>query len=173
MLRNLLHDTVNRLNEYFAINWRVLPFQPILSLFIFIAALIISIDSENAPLWKNDLIFVMWVGLSLACPPALLVSYILIKKYPGRPRYFGIWLRFAADIGQLAAVSAFWVVLVSSKPEAAIDLSPETATEFYALKIWLAILVFMVFLVVRDAWKIILTERIANKLEKAKKDGRE
>lgn len=115
----------------------------------------------------------MWVGLSLACPPMLLVAHQLIKKYPGRLRYFGLWLRLAADIGQLAAVLAFWILLITSTPNALIDLDPNTATEYYALKIWLAVIVFMVLLVIRDVWKIALTERVANKLEKAKKDGGE
>lgn len=173
MFPKTLRDKVNRLNRYFSINWRILPFQPILFFFIFLAALIISIDDTSAPLWVTDPVFVMWVGLSLACPPMLLVAHYLIKKFPGRPRYFGLWLRLAADIGQLAAVTAFWILLVTTSPNALIDLDPSTATEFYALKIWLAVIVFMVFLVIRDVWKIVLTERIANRLEKAKVDGGE
>lgn len=154
---------LKRLNSYFALNWARVPFQPILYTFLLLGALLIVLFDIDYPAFvHNSRLFIQWIALSVLMPPLALLSWILIKFHPGRPRYLGFWLRAAADVGQIASVSAF-IAVVSQQ------IDP-IASEIYAAQIFSAVWWFLLVLVIRDIWKIVLTERVATAIEQRKDD---
>lgn len=153
------------LNTYFAMNWARIPFQPILYTFLFIGALlVIGFDVDYPAFEDTPHVFWQWIILSVICPPLSLASWILIKWHPGRPRYVGFWIRAGSDVGQLFSVTAF---IAAISPQ--IDY---VASELYAAEIFSAVWWFILILVIRDVWKIVVTERVATVLED-RKDGSE
>lgn len=138
--------------------WPAIRFQPILFLFLWIANWHIvfpgggnaSIDTLGIGAWE------MWLGTGFICPPLLLLSWWLIEKCNGRWRYRGMWLRLAADMGELGVVVAFlWARLASA--------DPYTDARVYG---WIAIssmVAFLLVLVGRDIAMLGVVERLATK----------
>lgn len=159
---NIVRRVINWGNEFFAVNWRWIPFQPVLFLFSFLGALlVIGLDLDH-PTFPNSLTFWLWITLSLICPPMAFIAFRMIEHHPGRPRYIGLWVRFGSDIGQFASLTAFLTVVSQN-----IDL---VAAEIYAAEMLAAIWWFLILLIVRDSWKLVLTERVAVALENRKDD---
>ncbi|AYB70692.1 hypothetical protein SEA_JOIEB_60 [Mycobacterium phage JoieB] len=146
-------------NEYFATNWARVPFQPVLYMFLFLGALlVVSFDLDYPAFEEHSVVFWQWIALSLICPPMALSSWILIRWHPGRPRYVGFWVRLGADAGQLASLSCFLTVISQD-----IDY---IASELYAAEIFSAVWWFVIILVIRDIWKLAITERLAAAIDK-------
>jgi hypothetical protein len=161
---NWLKKLVNRGNVYFSVNWRVLPFQPILYLGFFIAAILILFAGIYHPNFGEDPTFFWWVVLSVLCPPLAFLSWLLIKKFPGKLRYMGLWLRLGADVGQFASFSSFLIAIAQN-----IDA---IASEVYASWVFTTIWWFLIVLIMRDSWKLVLTERVAEAIQ-VNKENRE
>lgn len=148
---------IDRGNRYFAIDWRIVPFQPILYLCLFVGAVLVHTVSTDHPSFTGSTFF-WWVTLSTICPPLAFSSWVLIHWFPGKPRYFGYWMRFAADFGQFCSLSAFLTAISAT-------INP-IAAELYASEIFAAAWLFIVLLLIRDAWKLVLNEQIAGRIHK-------
>lgn len=155
---------MRRANTFFATNWARVPFQPILFLFMFVGAILIVVFDVTTPAFDATAggVFWQWILLSLICPPMALAAWTLIRFHSGKARYFGLLIRFGADVGQLASMSAFLTVVAD-------DLDT-IASEVYAAQLFTAVWWFLVTLVIRDIWKLALTERVATAIEERKQE---
>jgi hypothetical protein len=130
-----------------------------------VGAIAVLTSGVSHPSFDDGQTFFWWIFLSILCPPMAILSWIFIKYHPGRPRYIGLWVRFGADLGQFFSFSAFLSVISEG-------LDP-IASEVYTSQIFAAIWWFIIILLVRDAWKLILTERVAVAIEQQKDDENE
>jgi hypothetical protein len=153
---------LQRGNRYFADAWRLVPFQPIL--FTFLAgAVLLVIFTGTEPLHLEVLsehLYIAWCSLGIFCCPAACVSYHLITHKTGTWRYRGYWLRLAADMAAFANLTAF---LLSRFEVGFLDKDYRTV----ALIVVLACAFFTFCLIIRDIWKLSLTESVANYLYRA------
>lgn len=151
-------------NNYMSENWRVLPFQPILFTFLFIASATLLINDETYhPAFPGSVRFYLWASLGVICPVLAFVAWRLIKHHPGKARYRGFWIRLGADAGQFGSLTAFLIAQTG-------DI--RTAADLYAAEIVIATWFFMILWIVRDVWKLVLTESVANRIETLKEEGK-
>jgi hypothetical protein len=153
-------------NRYFAESWRLIPFQPILFLAMWIGAWLVILTG-NEPLHLENIsehIYTLWAGAGLTAPLLYLGSRFLILHKPGIWRYRGYWLRLAADVAEFAVLSSF---LLSRFEVGFLDADYRT----FALTILVGCDMFILFLIVRDIWKLALTESVANYLHNAHDEG--
>lgn len=148
-----------RLEEIFDNAWAIVPSQPILNFFIFLATLVV-IFIEAPPISFERLgvgpwVFIAWCALGLGGPLGVLGSRQLILHTRGRKRLFGFWLRFASDT--MLAV-ALIVYLISRL------LTPNDDSTLYSMVIVFGVFLLQLLWVVRDVWALVLIERTATRL---------
>lgn len=139
-------------------DWQRIDFQPMLYAFLWIAAIVIMVvgDFNAYPQILADTTdgaFWLWGGLSLGCPPLALFSVRMVQSLDGRTKYRGLWIRMAADIGQLTALTIYMVLRLSVGDY-----------HVYPIAALSACWVFIAHLVMRDAKRIIAVESLAKKL---------
>lgn len=148
-----------QVEELFDHAWAVVPSQPVLNFFLFLATLAvifiappISFEELGIGWW----VFVAWCALSLAGPLGVYAARLLILRCRGRRRLFGFWIRLAADVMQWVALSAYLVARIFAEPFDDGLLYSQIAIS----GIWMLQLLW----VVRDVWALILIERTATRL---------
>lgn len=99
-----------------------------------------------------------WLALSFTAPVMLMLAYSFVYLGSGYLRYFGFWFRLGADCAQLAAISAF--LMAQGSWYRGVD----NDYRVYFLSLCIAVLAFLVIMVIRDVWQLMLTERIASRL---------
>jgi hypothetical protein len=143
--------------------WHRVPFQPVLYLFLWGAALRIVWDEQVPAPFQQTLSTEaenLWIGLGLVCPILSALAWWLIM-HAGfcRSSLIGLWLRLAADIGMLTAIFVFHIADgLDSR------LFGEQPAEFYSRYITAATLVFVFLVIVRDIWALTLTSRLARSM---------
>jgi hypothetical protein len=139
-------------------NWHRAPFQGILYLFLWAAAIKISVTGDQPIPFSETLdpfSMGVWTVLSLACPPmAFMAWWLIIRSRLPRAALIGLWVRLAADVGQFAALLAYHLVTLNA------DLVTGEAL-IYLHYLTAAVLAFCLILVMRDLWSIVATERLA------------
>lgn len=132
--------------------WRAagVPFAPVLACFLWGATIWIWLDDSTPPIplkealagWTEP----AWVALSLTCPPLMLLSWWLthFSRLPGAERA-GMWMRLAADAGQLSALLAYHVATLREM----IDES-----RVYERNIVMAVSAFLALSTIRDVWAL-------------------
>lgn len=143
--------------------WTPIRFQPILFTFLFAGIVFVVARRPTLPAMSalaGTFTAYVWMVLALACPPLLLVSWLMIRFCTKRKTYLGYWLRFAADLGQTFSYIA-WVFALVSDPD------PETE-DGYAQIVLGSILTFLVVLVIRDVLKLVLLERTSAVVQSVK-----
>ena len=154
-------DWVKRSNAYLTSDtWPAVRFQPMLYLFIWGATIRLALNKSEPP--RFDVIahdfYVVWLTLGIVGPMLELLAWWLIQKRAGRWRFMGMWLRLSADI-QVATV------MVSYHLVGVLDRNPSEAKIFARYMSSVAML-FVVVLVVRDIWTLVLTERMAGRIHR-------
>lgn len=148
-----------RIEGLFDQAWAAVPSQPVLNVFLFLAALaVIFIDAPPiafAALGVGQGLFYAWCLLSLAGPIALLGARYLIMHARRRRRLFGFWLRASADIMQFLALTAYLSARLFAPADDGVIYSQIVISGVWVLQgIW----------VIRDIWALILIERTATHL---------
>lgn len=148
-----------QVEELFDQTWATVPSQSVLNFFLFIAALaVIVIDTPPISFEKLGVgpgLFYAWCVLSLAGPAGVMVSRHLIMKCRHRKRLFGFWLRFASDLMQFVALTAYLTARLFVPIDDALIFSQILISGIWVLQgIW----------VLRDAWALVLIERTATRL---------
>lgn len=142
-------------------DWQRIAFQPMLYLCLWIAAIIILVKGDFAtipPLFADEHsgnAFWIWASLSLICPPLALGSLWLIQSPHGEKKYRGLWLRIAADIGQLTAITVYLILRFAIGD-----------WHVYPMACIIACWIFVAHLVLRDAERIYTVEKLARKIDK-------
>lgn len=154
------------LNKYFiGKEWPLIPFQPILYLFIWAAAIRLWVNPNSPPAFDifveqehTNQFYGVWLAMGIIGPMLSLYSWFTISKMSGRMRFIGLWTRFASDVMVFTTVAAYHI--------AAALTDGFTETRIYARYIQGAVLLFTFILIVRDVWTLILTERIAGRIHR-------
>lgn len=144
--------------------WHRVPFQPLLYLMIWGAATRIAWDESVPAPFEQTLspgAELAWVLLVLLCPPISLAAWWLIMRssWP-RSSLIGFWLRLGSDVGIAVALFTFHIADGLDRWRA----GGEDPADFFSRYITAAALCFMVLVVVRDVWALLLTGRVARSL---------
>lgn len=102
-------------------------------------------------------VFWTWLGLCLWAGPMALAAGVFVYISP-KHRYQGMWLRLGTDIGQISGIICYLLlrILVGD-------------THIYSFAILLGVLGYVGHLIVWDMRQLIGIEKLAHKLEKAKR----
>lgn len=148
-----------QVEELFDHAWAVVPSQPVLNFFLFVATLVvIFVDTPPIAFEKLGVgqeLFYAWCVLGLAGPVGVYGARQFITRYRGRKRLFGFWLRFAADLMQFLALSAYLAARV---------FAPLDDSLLYSQVIISGVWVLQALWVIRDIWALVLIERTATRL---------
>lgn len=149
-------------NRYFSgRQWPLIPFQPILYLFIFGVAIRLWISDSPPPAFDQvvgtSAFYGFWLALGLIGPLLALLSWFQIRA-GGKKRFVGLWLRFAGDITVFANLISYHITVAST-------ISP-SEPRIYSRYIVGSALIFTLSLIVRDIWTLVLVERLAIRIHR-------
>lgn len=155
---------VRRVNSYITeSSWPAVRFQPILYFFLFGAALRLWREPSTPPSFDQVItpgFYEVWLGIGMGAPILSLVSWWLIHKRSGRTRYVGMWTRASADLLVFVYLLSFHIVTVKT-------FAP-TEPRIFSRYIVGAATVFVIVLLVRDVWALMITERIAWRIRRGR-----
>lgn len=144
----------------FAADWPTVRFQPVLFLFSFISTLHVIL-TDNIPIGFDDalggLSFTAWAVLGVTSPPLLLVAWLCIRFGTRYTRLLGFWARLVADAGMTTTIVTFLITFVTQR-------GLDNDYRLYGLFLFAAVTVFMVMMIGRDIWHLILINKVANRL---------
>ena len=156
----MLRRLIQKGNAFFNIDWRVIPFQPVLYTFLLGASLRLTINKTTPP--NFDLIakdfYHIWLGMGIVGPLLGLWSWFWVIKRSGLKRFIGMWLRFASDITVLTMLLSYHVVTVHT--------NPITESRIFARYIVGAATMFVIILIIRDIWTLVITEKLAGRIHR-------
>lgn len=138
-----------RADQFFTALSVALPLSPLA--FVLLSVFMISstrgFDATAGGVLQHNGTFVAWLWLAVTAPVLLASAWIMLHKMSGLVRYWGHWIRLAADISMMFAVVAFDV----------------TRTEEQVGNIWFRVVIVacLAWLVTRDMWRIFHIERAA------------
>lgn len=142
--------------------WPIVPFQPVLFLFLWAASIRLLLSNRPPPDFTHIAggpgFYNLWLGMGIIGPMMALASWFLVKKRSGRTRFIGMWVRLGGDIVTFTSVLTYHVSL-------ALEYWG-TEERIYARYAQGAVLVFMMSLIVRDIWMLILVERLARDIHR-------
>lgn len=150
------------LYRYFNRDWAALRFQPLAFLFLWLGTWHVLWTDNYPPIELSQVIgawaYGGWIGLSLGSPVLLGAAYLAMRsnRYA---KYVGLWLRLAADFGQAVAVGVFLAAWIVQRG------AGENDYRLYLFFTAVSVLVFLVVMVVRDVWQLVVVERLATRLE--------
>jgi hypothetical protein len=151
----------------FTDTWGALPAEPILYFFMLVGTLQIVVSgrptltvSVDLPAWVES----VWEVSSVIGPFLSLVAYVLVTRFAGRVRLFGLWNRFAGDFSQVISLTVFIMMRFYSSPVA-------DDAHIYLMNIVLGVLCFVIMLVLRDVWTLIRVEEITAHLKRLEDAG--
>lgn len=149
-------------NAYFSSSWAAIRFQPILYLFMFGAGIRLWRKGTEPVAFEEILrsdLYGVWLGMVIVAPLGALLSWILIEKCSGRWRFIGMWIRLTSSIGALTVLMTYHAVSAFHQRDA-------LETQIFARYMIGAILIFSCFLLVRDIWTLVITERMAGRIHR-------
>lgn len=127
-----------------------LAWQPYLYTAVFWGALLTIAfgDEDTLPIEHIDK---AWIFFGLLAPVVGFISSMMLKLGRGQARYAAFWLRIASNVGLMSAISIYLIAVIKHP-------SPMTIT------MYLACMLFLLVLLVKDSHFLIVTEQIAKKL---------
>lgn len=166
-IRNpLLRRVISAWDSFFNDSWRLIPFQPILYLFILGASIRLWVNQGEPPSFETIIArgtYGIWLFLGVTGPLVSLLSWWMIR-HSGRIRFLGFWARLSSDVMVFTAVLSYHIVT-------AITNRPLTESRIFARYLIGAILIFTLALIIRDLAAIVLVERVARRIHRGDKDG--
>ena len=137
-------------------------FQPVLYAALWVASITVAV-LHNPPIPFGDAVgpytSELWLALSIWCPIMAAISWWLIRRCAwDRAALAGLWLRLGADFGQFVALLVFYCVTMQ------LSMENESEVLVYSHFVVGVVLVYVAQLVMRDAWSIVATERLAGRL---------
>lgn len=156
-MREWWHRLLKRADRYYDQDWRMVWFQPILSLFIFgcsiRCALTYSVPEPDFHAVLGFDFYHLWLLLGMLCPVMGLTAWVMIRL-GGRAGVIGRGVRLGGDIGLLTVLLAYHAV--SSRVDFATN-----EDRIFSQYVVAAVMVFVVELIVRDMWAIRLVNLYA------------
>lgn len=159
------HRLVQRGNEFFKKEWRIMAYQPVLYFFVFGASIRLWHNNTTPP--NFDVIahdfYNIWLGMGIAGPLLALLSWHLIKNKRGIWGFRGMWLRIAADICVLANILSYHIALNNLN-------APLVYAEgrIYSRYIVGSTIIMCLIWIIRDLWTLTVTEILASRIHSGK-----
>lgn len=158
---------IKRANAYLSDQpWPPVRYQPILYLFLFGAAVRLWRNQQTPPAFDQiiaDGTYNVWLGIGMGAPVLSLISWWMIVKRSGITRYIGMWARAGADLLIFIYLLSFHIVTVKT-----FDHNEPRIFSRYVVG---ATTVFVLTLIIRDVWTLVITERLARRLHRGDRDG--
>lgn len=155
-------------SSFFNTNWRLVPFQPILFFVLWCVTIRIVISDKYEPIHfeaLGGLAYGTWAVIGMVAPVMVLISWFLIYKKEGKPRVVGMILRTGGDTAMLMAVLAFHLADM-------FETGPFTEADIYERYIVASVLLFLLFIVIRDLWSLHINEKKAKNISRFRdRDG--
>lgn len=152
---------VNRLRiwvtVFFDELWRLIPVEPYLFPFFFLAGLTSLVFPPTQGLLGPGPIFVMWVSGALVSPVMVLVAWHMVMNCSGMTRYTGLWIRLGGDAGQFFVMALYLLARTSF---------PDLNTRGYGLVVQAGVTFFFLILVARDILALWIVEQVASRLNR-------
>lgn len=163
----LQHKLSQWIDKWFPKTWRLSAFAPILYFFSFIGTLRV-INGEYRPIPFENIgtlpsVYYVWCLLGLTGPISALIGYILMNRVGGKRSYIGLWIMLGANVSQFLWLLSFHVTTALDQSY----LSDERVLHRYLI---VGILVFQIYLIMRDIAALVVTEKIAKRIEDAKRE---
>lgn len=151
-----------RITDWFATPWRVVPAQAVLYTFLWIAGVHVIVTPKNEQIGFREAglgaaTYYWWNALVLLGPVMVGAAYLMICKLHGLYRMAGFWIRLGGDLSVLAALTA----LVLTRVLVLGDNGPLGDSPLFALITLTGTGVFVTMLVVRDIGALVVLERLA------------
>lgn len=153
---------IRRIDTYFGQDgWSLIAFQPILYFFVCGAAIRLWANTSDVPLNFDDVVvcgfYPVWIAMGALGPIQALLSWYLIQKCRGTATFIGMWVRLGADI------QVFTVILTYH-----IQATMRAGTESMIFSRYMvgACMLFVIGLVIRDIWVLVITERLAKRIHR-------
>lgn len=158
-----------RLTAYLDQPWPVIAAQPVLYLFMWIAAIHVAATSGNRSIGLEATglsadWYLAWNVLALGGPMMVAAAWWLIRHGSGKRRVWGFWLRAGGDVAALAAIGTYIAARLILLHNNIAD-SP-----LFALITLTGVAVLVFLWVVRDTAALILLERMATQLHTLEDD---
>lgn len=158
-------SAIKRVQRWFVppkgtLEWQRILYQPMLYLCLWIAVLVIIHrgDFTNIPPETSDKqneLFWAWSAVGIVSPPIGLISLWFIYKIKnGLWKYWGFWLRLAADIGMATAMLCYCIFRF--------DVGDY---HVYTMATTVSSTIFVFHLVLRDCLKLYEIEAVASQLQ--------
>lgn len=155
-----------KVSAWFVAPWRLVPAQPVLYLFIWIAGLHVIATPNNTQIGFSEAglderVYHWWNALILASPVMVAAAYVLIFHTHGHLRIAGLWVRLGGDVGVVSALAALiWtrILILAPGPN-------QIGDSLFSLIALTGVTVFVAMLVVRDVGAIILLGRLSRRLQ--------
>lgn len=130
--------------DYIKINWRSVTYTSILYFFNFGAILHLIFDDDRPVNFRliAPWAYKTWIALGVISPIIFVLSMFAMYMSSGRVRFFGVWMRLAANTGLFAGILAFWV--------AGWDLRQRTETYTYGGYLISSILCYVTMILLKD-----------------------
>lgn len=155
-MRRWSHNLICRLDAYYGGDWRPVWFSPILYLFIWGVVLRLwlypgdQLRFTGIIPWEHY--YDLWIGLGFGCPILAVAAWWLIRV-GGRCKVFGFGVRLGADVGMFSWLLAYHLTVMAN--------NPINETRLVSRYLVAAVMIFVLELIVRDAWAIRVNERRA------------
>lgn len=150
-------DRLIKANEFFSKSWRLMAFQPVLYFFIFGVSIRLWLNQTEPPAFKEVIasgFYGIWLFLGVASPILALISWIFIQKLRRRWSFIGMWTRLASDISVFTSLLTYHLVTLDGRTEVMI----------FNRYVLASTMVFVLTLIIRDIWAIVLMERLATQI---------
>jgi hypothetical protein len=153
------HRLIQRGNAFFAKEWRIMAYQPVLYFFIWGASIRLAVNRSEPPNFdyiSHDFYYI-WLYLGVAGPLLALLSWHFVIHRSGKRRYIGMWLRLASDIMVFTNLLTFHIVNVATR-------SSISESKMFQRYIFGSVLLVCLLWIIRDLWTLFLTEKLAGRI---------
>ena len=147
-----------KLNIFFAQDWRIMAFQPLLYLFIFGASIRLALSDSEPPRFDviTDGFYQIWLGLGIIGPLLATAAWFCVKHLSGIWKFRGMWFRLGADLMMFTNLFTYHI--------ASLVLHEDNQTRIFSRYVFGASMLFVLVLIMRDVWSLVLTERLASRI---------
>ncbi|MBX3327829.1 MAG: hypothetical protein KF682_18200, partial [Nitrospira sp.] len=154
-----------RVAVYLEDHWGLVPFTPILYLFIWGATIRIILENLRPIRFENigPHIYETWCGINIFAPILMLFVWVMMYK-GGKARVLGLWLRLGTDAALFSAMLTYHIA-DGRYPNPGAKVSEN---HLFARYLVASILIFMLTLIIRDWWAIAVNVYKANRIRRVR-----
>lgn len=145
----MLRRWVGRAGVYLEEHWGILPYTPILYLFLWGATFRIIAENKRPIRFDNlgNGVYEVWCAIGLVCPVLMILVWSMIKR-GGHSKVVGMWLRLGVDYAIFSSLLTFHIA------DARYQGRELTESHLFSRYLLGSIIIFMLTIVFRDVLAI-------------------